>query len=155
MALLLFGLLPFAAALSQRLGLTPLVETVDVWFEAHCHREPHRLLRLGGLVTPVCARCAGLYGGLVLGAAISAPKWSFGRLMAWAAAAAAVLAADVLTDAALARPTWGALRFATGAALAYPLAVLLVLGARPGGAAPLPAEGAHRGRSVRRSNRIS
>ncbi len=43
-----------------------------------CHQRPARSFRLWGVQMPVCARCAGLYGGAALGAVV-AGAWASGR----------------------------------------------------------------------------
>ena len=68
-----------------------------------CHQRPERSFRLWGVQMPVCARCAGLYGGAALGAVV-AGAWAAGRRLSTQRASAVrwvVLGAAVPTGASV------------------------------------------------------
>jgi len=65
------GLLVVAEALAWALGhpVLPAVETIT---GAWCHHDPTRAVSIGHRLLPVCARCTGMYGGLVVGVPLGA-----------------------------------------------------------------------------------
>jgi uncharacterized membrane protein len=120
----LIGALPFVAWLAWWSPLLhPLASALDPWFAWHCHRVPHRTLELAGQRLPVCARCTGIYAGLLFGAALAWPRASTTTLARLVLASGGILLLDVLTEAAGWRIPSLATRFLTGAALAYPAAL--------------------------------
>lgn len=50
---------------------SPLYSLAWKWGHLVCHQKPARSFRVGGRQFPVCARCAGIYAGILLGLAIS------------------------------------------------------------------------------------
>jgi uncharacterized membrane protein len=98
-----------------------------------CHQLPERSFAFGGLQWPVCARCSGIYLGLVcaLIALLLAyrgrqrgggPAWPFWPFLALALAA---MAYDGFSSYLGWRPTTNLLRLLTGVAVGAALAVLL------------------------------
>jgi uncharacterized membrane protein len=123
-ALLVFGgVAPFVPRWTEGIpGLAVLGRGLDAWFSLQCHRDEARSL----VASAVCARCLGIYVGLALGALVARPALRPVRHVLWVLGAAAVLLADVLSEALRLRPAFAPLRFATGAAFAYPAAVSIV-----------------------------
>jgi uncharacterized membrane protein len=120
-ALFIFGgIAPFLPALVEGLpGLDAVGRLLDAWFSFQCHRDEARAL----VTSAVCARCLGIYVGLALGALVVRPRLPPFKHLAWLAVSAAVLVADVLTEALGWRPAWAPLRLVTGFSLAYPVGV--------------------------------
>jgi hypothetical protein len=69
---------------------TPLAAVLYAAASLICHQIPERSFHLQGSQLPVCARCAGLYGGGALGALVGVTV--AGRAPGWAALAQRVLA---------------------------------------------------------------
>lgn len=86
-------------------------------FRFLCHGLPERSLLLGGVPMPVCARCTGIYAGVLAGLAafplIPMLKERLMRMIAFAAATP--LAIDGLTQLVGLRESTNPLRIVTGA----------------------------------------
>ena len=135
--LALLPLLPLAASLVP--ALTPLERAAYLWFDLHCHRDPARTPHLWGVPLAVCARCAGIYFGLGVGAALRLPRLVPRALRLWMAAAAALMIVDVALEARELHGAWSWLRLGTGALLGYPVGGALgALVTRPAAAAQSP-----------------
>ena len=123
LALIVIGALPFVM---WTLSFTPLDVVsglLDPLFAFHCHRDPNRTLEFFGRRLPVCARCTGIYAGIVLGALVHAPAVSR-RSLSWAAVGtAALLVADVVTESLAWRVPSLPVRLVTG--LAFSSAAVL------------------------------
>lgn len=97
-------------------------------FRAICHGLPERSLALFGTTIPVCARCTGIYAGVLAGLAlfplISKLRERVMRMVALAALMP--LAIDGLTQLSGLRESTNSLRIATGliAGLAFGLWIL-------------------------------
>jgi uncharacterized membrane protein len=116
----LVGALPFLLTWARaHLPLGWVGAFVDAPFALVCHRMPERTLALWGLAMPVCSRCAGIFAGLALGAAVAWPRWSMARARLPLAGAAALMVADVVTQDAGLHPVWHATRLATGFLFGY------------------------------------
>jgi uncharacterized membrane protein len=63
----------------------PALPAIEALTGPWCHHDPTRTLSVAGTLLPVCARCTGLYGGLVLGPLIGAALPYRGRALAWVA----------------------------------------------------------------------
>jgi uncharacterized membrane protein len=119
--IILLGLLPWLA-----LGLvllnpeTPALAPLDSFFEVHCHRAPHRTLAFLGQRLPVCARCTGLYLGLLLGALLCHVRAERRWLVLCALGGGALLVLDVVTASAGLRDSTSTLRLVTGLGFAFP-----------------------------------
>jgi uncharacterized membrane protein len=121
--LVALGLFPWALPLLRAfLPLGPLGTALDASFVTMCHRLPARTLVLAGVAMPVCSRCAGVFGGVALGALLARPQLS---PRAWRAAitlAAAGMLIDVATQDLGLHPVWHPTRLATGLTFGYALA---------------------------------
>lgn len=121
--LVAFGSLPFVSwSLSPR-GIRAL----DPWFRFQCHGLAERTLAAGGHHFPVCSRCLGIYGGVLMAAIVARPRLSASQRSGWIVAAAMVMVADVM----LRDTTHHAVRLLTGAFLAWPIALTLIAQRRP------------------------
>jgi uncharacterized membrane protein len=98
-----------------------------------CHQLPERSFVFGGLQWPVCARCTGIYLGLIAALAalllvyrtrqrFGAPPWPF---WLFAAAALSAMAYDGFSSYLGWRPTTNFLRLLTGLAVGTTLAVIV------------------------------
>ena len=137
--LVLFGLSPLLVLVLRQLpGAPPVAALVDGWFELQCRRDAVRAARVFDVTLPVCSRCLGIYLGFALGTLLGAVAVSKHRgsqaqrfqltgrkLLGWTLAGAGVMLLDVGSEALGLRPALGWLRFATGLALALPVAVAL------------------------------
>jgi uncharacterized membrane protein len=97
-------------------------------FRFMCHGIPDRCLLLFGVPMPICARCVGVYAGLLLGLMMFwlIPRLRESVLRGVAFAAVTPLAIDGLTQLAGLRESTNPLRIATGliAGLAFGLWIL-------------------------------
>jgi uncharacterized membrane protein len=108
----------------------------DVWFDAHCQRDPARTPWLFGVPLAVCARCSGIYFGLGGGALLRQPRLTPRALRLWVAVGAALMLADVALERFGAHGAWSAVRLLTGVLLAYPVGAGLGAALWPGPAKP-------------------
>lgn len=103
-------------------------------FRLFCHGIPERCIDLFGVPMPICARCVGIYLGMLAGIlvfwAISLPREKVMRMIAYVAVVP--LGIDGLTQAAGWRLSTNPLRIATGviAGLAFGLWILSAVGRR-------------------------
>ncbi|HVG23566.1 MAG TPA: DUF2085 domain-containing protein [Thermoanaerobaculia bacterium] len=108
-----------------------------VLFRILCHGIPSRCLELFGAPMPLCARCVGIYGGMLAGivAFCAVPLLRERVMRAFAFAAATPLAIDGLTQLFGLRESTNPLRLATGAiaGLAFGLWVLSAIERRDDG----------------------
>jgi uncharacterized membrane protein len=83
-------------------------------FQAVCHQRPERSLWFGGQQMIVCSRCAGLYGGMVLGVFLKIPaKWIVhARLFLFLCVAPALI--DIITQDSGLHAPWHPSRLSTG-----------------------------------------
>jgi uncharacterized membrane protein len=97
-------------------------------FRLMCHGMPHRCLELFDVPMPICARCTGIYGGMLAGVALFwlIPLLREKVMRRVAVTAVVPLAVDGLTQLAGFRESTNTLRLATGciAGLAFGLWVL-------------------------------
>ena len=84
-----------------------------------CHQKPRRCLKFGSWRMPICARCTGFYGGLVLGS-IAFGIWRYPVGLPWWVLAIAILSAispmavDGLSQILTKRESNNTLRLITG-----------------------------------------
>ena len=106
-----------------------------VLFRIMCHGRPERCLELFATPMPLCARCVGIYGGMLLGilAFWAVPLLRVRVMRAFAFAAAVPLALDGLTQLTGLRESTNGLRIATGviAGMAFGLWILSAVERRP------------------------
>ena len=99
-----------------------------VLFRLMCHGRVERCLELFAVPMPICARCVGIYGGMLVGifAFWAVPLLRERVMRGFAIAAALPLAIDGLTQLSGLRESTNALRIATGvlAGLAFGLWIL-------------------------------
>lgn len=97
-------------------------------FRVMCHGIPSRCIELFGVPMPLCARCTGIYAGMLAGILLfrAVPLLRERVMRGFALAAVAPLAVDGLTQLTGLRESTNPLRIATGivAGLAFGLWVL-------------------------------
>ena len=97
-------------------------------FRIMCHGRPERSLAIADVAMPICARCVGIYAGLLAGLAAFwlIPYLRESVVRPFALAAVVPLAIDGLTQLAGLRESTNELRIATGivAGLAFGMWVL-------------------------------
>jgi uncharacterized membrane protein len=113
-ALVLAGALPWALAV-----LHVHDPSVVAAFAGLCHQRPERTLTLFGAPMVVCSRCAGLYGGVAIGALIALPARlvRHGKALVVGSIALAVL--DVATQDLGLHPPWHPARLVTGLLMGF------------------------------------
>lgn len=124
-AVLVFvGLTPWILPLARaRLPLGEFGVAFDFVFFAMCHRRPARTLFFEGVAMPLCSRCAGIFLGVALAAAIGRPILAL-RLWRWLfAIACALMLADVVTQDLHIHPVWHPTRILTGVLVGYGMVV--------------------------------
>lgn len=104
-------------------------------FRIMCHGKPERCLELFDVPMPLCARCVGIYAGMLAGLLLfwAVPLLREKVMRGIAFAAAAPLAIDGLTQLTGLRESTNPLRIATGliAGLAFGLWILSAVERRP------------------------
>lgn len=127
--LVFVGLLPWALPFARaRLPLGELGDALDMIFFTMCHRRSPRTLVLDGVAMPLCSRCAGIFLGIAVAAAIGRPLMGL-RAWRWVfAAACALMVADVVTQDLGLHPVWHPTRILTGVLVGY----LMVVGCLSG-----------------------
>jgi uncharacterized membrane protein len=109
--LVAIGLMPFAAPFLARFpALDGFVGAANGWFGFQCERDPARMLGFGA----VCARCLGVYAGVVFGALGLGARLGPRRLEIGLGLAVVAMLADVASEALGWRPAWAPLRVGTG-----------------------------------------
>ncbi len=124
-ALIATGILPFLAVIAP--GST-VSELLAPWFRFQCHGLAERTIALAGRPFPVCSRCLGIYAGLSLAALLMRPLVSPHARRAWLVAAAIAMVAEVVVQDSTGHAPIHALRAATGLALAWPIALMVIAG---------------------------
>ncbi len=129
-ALTLAGALPF---ISWSLSLidAALPRVLAPWFRFQCHGLVERSLALGGQVFPVCSRCLGIYGGLLIGGLVARPSLAASTRRGWLLGAAALMVLEVFVQDTTAHRPYHPLRLLTGVLLAWPVALTLIAASRP------------------------
>lgn len=116
------GLLPWIVPLLRAyLPLGAAGVALDALFAPMCHRLPERSLVLAGVAMPLCSRCAGIFGGVAVGAIVAWPRLSPRRYRLAITVAGAAMLADVITQDLGVHPIWHATRLATGLLFGYAL----------------------------------
>ncbi|MFT3774447.1 MAG: DUF2085 domain-containing protein [Minicystis sp.] len=126
-ALAMVGLSPWLVPLlraSLPLGRAGVL--LDAAFATMCHRLPERSLALAGVTMPLCSRCAGIFGGVAVGALIAWPRASRRAYKLAITAAGLAMLADVITQDLGIHPVWHATRVATGLAFGYALGAAII-----------------------------
>lgn len=126
--LIVIGVLPWVLPIARAaLPLGRFGDALDAAFWPVCHRIPERSIALAGVLMPICSRCAGIFAGAALGAAIARPRASFSAYKWMLFAAAAVMVIDVATQDLGLHPVLHPARIATGVFLGYVMAAAFVL----------------------------
>lgn len=112
--------LPYARA---HLPLGPIGAAIDLAFLGMCHRRPARTLVFDGVLMPLCSRCAGIFLGVALAAAIGRPILQMKTWRALFAVACALMLLDVVTQDLDIHPVWHVTRIATGLLVGYLMVV--------------------------------
>ena len=117
-------------------------EMLRLPFRILCHGMPSRSLLMSGVSMPICARCVGIYAGLLAGFAAFELLARMNERAARIAAIVAVipLAIDGVTQAAGLRESFNMLRIATGliAGFAFGFWVLTAIETAPRVDTPSP-----------------
>jgi uncharacterized membrane protein len=122
------GLLPWGLPFARAyLPLGALGVLLDAAFAGACHRLPERSLVLAGVAMPLCSRCAGIFGGMALGALVARPALSAGAWRWAITASAAPMLVDVMAQDLALHPLWHAARIGTGAIFGYALGAAAIL----------------------------
>ena len=125
--LLFIGALPWWLPVARRSIPLGVVGTIiDGVFISVCHRIPERTLWIANVAQPVCSRCAGLYGGLALGALIAWPRPAMKQSRLAVLFAGLLLLIDVVLQDLQIHPLWHSSRLITGVLLGYALAMSLL-----------------------------
>jgi len=119
------GILPILVPLIEQLPRARSLGVGMRWlYGLQCHQRMARSLTLGGNHSfPVCARCLGIYCGLALCAWLLRPRWRQDLHKAWILIGVVLVTLDVATEWVGLRPESAALRFLTGANLAYAIGI--------------------------------
>lgn len=128
-ALALAGALPF---ISWSLSLMDerVPRLLAPWFRFQCHGLVERTLVLGGQPFPVCSRCLGLYGGLLVGGLLTLPSLTARARRVWLLGAAALMVLEVFVQDTTGHRPYHSLRLLTGLLLALPVALTLIAAMR-------------------------
>lgn len=123
-ALVLVGAAPFVIPLLPAGHVRSLL---DLAYWPACHRLPERTLAFGGVLMPLCSRCAGVFAGLGV-AAVSPwrPRLSLRGHGVATGVATLVMLLDIVTQDLGLRPLWHPTRLATGLAVGFLLGSALL-----------------------------
>ncbi len=120
MSFALVGTIPWWLPLLQAaLPLGLFGDALEVPFVLICHRLPDRTIELAGVAMPLCSRCAGIFTGLAVGAALCWPRPNMRQTRFALLAAGLLMLADVLTQDLGVHPMWHSTRLATGTLLGW------------------------------------
>ena len=112
--------LPYARA---HLPLGVVGGAIDLAFLGMCHRRVARTLVLDGVLMPLCSRCAGIFLGVAIAAAIGRPILTMKTWRALFLIACALMVTDVVTQDLGLHPVWHVTRIATGLFVGYLMVV--------------------------------
>lgn len=124
-------------------GPTLVWTAFDLPFRLLCHRIPERVLAIAGTPLPLCSRCAGLWLGASLSAALAWPALSLRTLRVVLPAALGLMAIEVVTQDLGLHPVFHPTRLLSGLLVSVPLggAIGGMITRELGGRAPPPADG--------------
>jgi uncharacterized membrane protein len=126
------GLLPWISVLLECSAPTrPIGSALRALYGLQCHQRVARSFTLGHVTMPVCARCLGIYLGMGLAVLVGRPRLRRDAYKAWILVGLLVLGLDVASEAVGLRPAYAAVRTATGALLAYGVALTVLQALRP------------------------
>jgi uncharacterized membrane protein len=118
-----FGVIAVWIGLTTILAATGpegLFAALDWPLQIVCRRAPERTLVIAGAPMPLCSRCAGLWLGASVSAAIAWPALPVRALQAVAAVACALMLAEVVTQDLGLHPVFHPTRLASGLLLSVP-----------------------------------
>lgn len=115
---------------------------MDLPFRLMCHRIPERVISLAGTPMPLCSRCAGLWLGASISAALGWPVLPLRALRIVLPAALALMAIEVVTQDLGLHPVFHPTRLLSGLLVAVPLggAIGGMVTRELGGAATAPVD---------------
>lgn len=123
-AFVVVGVLPWLLPIARaHLPLGAFGRALDLAFLPFCHRIAERTLALSGIPMPLCSRCAGIFGGIALGAICA---WPTLPMRVWRTALmvlTALMLVEIATQDLGLHPVFHPTRIATGALLGYAMAV--------------------------------
>lgn len=132
LALGLVGLAPWLVPLlEQHPCCRGLGESVRRLYGLQCHQRLDRSVQVLGAFLPVCARCLGVYFGLLLAAVLTRPRLRLDAYKAWILVGVTLMALDVATEWVGLRPASASVRCASGALLAYAIGLCISEALRP------------------------
>ena len=119
-----FGLIAVwivATMVAKRAGWTRLWQILDLPFWFVCHRLPERVLSVLGTPMPLCSRCAGIWLGLSVSAALARPDLPRRTLRITVGFGAAFMIAELVTQDLGLHPVFHPTRLLSGLLIAIPL----------------------------------
>ncbi len=123
-AMVFSGVLPWALPfLRARLPLGGFGTAIDLVFLGMCHRRAARTIVLDGVAMPLCSRCAGIFLGVALAAAIGRPILAMRTWRVLFAIACALMLTDVVTQDLGLHPVWHPTRITSGLLVGYLMVV--------------------------------
>lgn len=125
-ALAAFGILPWLLPVVGLVVPHRFTDAFGLVFALVCHRRPERTLTLFDAAMPVCSRCAGVFGGALLGALMAWPRLSLSASRRGLAIALALGVLDVVTQDFGGRGPSHATRLGTGLLFGYLAAVAIL-----------------------------
>jgi uncharacterized membrane protein len=118
------GLLPWALPFMRaRLPMGVVGDALDLVFFGMCHRRAARTLVLDGVAMPLCSRCAGIFLGVAIAAAIGRPILAMRSWRVLFVIACALMLTDVVTQDLGLHPVWHPTRITSGLLVGYLMVV--------------------------------
>lgn len=108
------------AMITKRTGPPALAFALDLPWSLICHRIPERVLSIAGTPMPLCSRCAGIWLGLSVSAAIGWPAIPIRPLRVVLAIAAALMLAEIITQDLGLHPVFHPTRLLSGLLFSIP-----------------------------------
>lgn len=137
--LVVAGISPWVVTLLRAyLPLGQVGVVLDAVFIPTCHRIPSRTLELAGVLMPLCSRCAGIFGGVALGAIVARPRVSMSVWRWVLGLSAAIMIIEVATQDSGIHPVFHPTRLLTGVFLGYAMAAAFVTNIWPFKVKPSP-----------------
>jgi uncharacterized membrane protein len=101
-------------------GPAVLHAALDLPFHLICHRIPERILSIGGADMPLCSRCAGIWLGMSIAAAIAWPRLQVRTMRVVFPVTMAIMLAEVVTQDLGWHPVFHPTRLLTGLLVSVP-----------------------------------
>lgn len=106
--------------LALHVGLGPFAAALDLPFRFLCHRIPERVISVWDTPMPVCSRCAGIWLGLSISAAVAWPVLSLRVLRVVVPVAMALMLGEIVTQDLGWHPVFHPTRLLSGLLLSVP-----------------------------------